>query len=171
VASALIALNIACSHTPDHRSVHHDAVTAMIASMNASSNFQTYLHSQLDQEKNVYPSLAYVYDDIKRQFDIQTTTNLLIPIYKQYFSVDDARIAERYFTSELGNKMTHLLQSNMSNRQIEKILSKQEMLQELSYAKMRFKDPGIWLNISADFDMAAGVTIQNILSKYMQTEL
>jgi len=162
---------MACSHTPKHQSVHDDAVTAMIASMNASSNFQTYLHSQLDLEKNVYPSLAYVYDDIKRQFDIQTTTNLLVPIYKNYFSVDDARIAQRYFSSELGNKMTHFLQSNMSNSQIEKMLSKQEMRQELSYAKMRFKDPGVWFNISADFETAAGLTIQNMLSKYMQTEL
>ena len=171
VTGSLIALSIACSHTPEQQSVHDDAVTAMIESMNASSNFQTHLHSQLDQEKNVYPSLAYVYDDIKRQFDIQTTTNLLVPIYKNYFSVDDARIAQRYFSSELGNKMTHFLQSNMSNSQIEKMLSKQEMRQELSYAKMRFKDPGVWFNISADFETVAGLTIQNMLSKYMQTEL
>ena len=59
----------------------------------------------------------------------------------------------------------------MSNSQIEKMLSKQEMRQELSYAKMRFKDPGVWFNISADFETAAGLTIQNMLSKYMQTEL
>jgi len=168
---SIITLFIACSHTPEQPSVHDDAVTAMIASMNASANFQTYLHSQLDLEKNEYPGLGSVYEDIKRHFDIQTTTDLLVPIYKTYFSVDDARIAERYFTSELGNKMTHLLQSNMSNSQIEKTLSKQEMRQELSYAKMRFKDPGVWFNISADFETAAALTIQNMLSKTIKTGL
>jgi hypothetical protein len=151
--------------------VHDEAIVAMIASMNASSNFQTYLHSRLDVEKNSYPQLAHLYDDIKRQFDLQTTTDLLIPIYKNYFSSDEARTAERYFSSELGNKMTLLLQSNQSNIQIEKLLSNQEMAQELSYAKMRFKDPAVWLNISADFETAAGFTIQGMLSQYIKTEL
>ena len=155
-------------YTPQIEKPSHDlAIERMLASMEAPDFYLATINKQLLLEKHAYPYLASVYEDIIKQFDQQKTTSLLIPIYKNYFTVDDAIAAEHYFSSALGIKVTHLIKSNLSQHQILKQLSDKELVLEQEYAHMRFKDPGIWLNISADFKLAANTIIDTMMTEIM----
>ena len=149
------------------KSSHDLAIERMLESMQAPNYYLADLNKQLLLEKSTYPYLASVYETIIKQFDQQKTANLLIPIYKNYFTIDDAIVAEQYFNSALGIKVTHLVKSNLSQHEILKQLSDKELELEQKYAHMRFKDPGIWFNISADFKLAANTIINAMMKDIM----